>query len=356
MATESVEHLATDLYHEVWHMLREHAARSNNYPLQEPDVMQKWLMSTDCEINDDIVKDEKMPMQDWVVLPEKFKDDKGNPFPDFHMAEEYMNMFPPTKMIKVGCKAVGGKDGCGSGQTGQGQEGEQGEPNKKNPGIGTAEGKMIQAKVAEDIDKHQKSIGNIPAGILRWVESILKPQVDWRKELGAMLRGAVSQVRGRMEYSFRHMSRRQPFVDIRLPSMVARIPRVAIQTDTSGSMSQGDLAVCIGEIDGILRTAGVTEAEAYSVDAAVGGHKKIRSAKQVEFTGGGGTDMGVGIEYAKTIYPKIDILVVLTDGATPWPEFSPQFKVIICIIGDSTGKGPEWAKTINIKTSRGNDG
>jgi predicted metal-dependent peptidase len=83
------------------------------------------------------------------------------------------------------------------------------------------------------------------------------------------------------------------------------------------------------------------------VDCQVHDVRKITQVRQVHMKGGGGTDMGVGINHAAKIKPRLDLCVVLTDGFTPWPETKPPFKCIVVLTQESQKDSvPEWAKTI----------
>ena len=77
--------------------------------------------------------------------------------------------------------------------------------------------------------------------------------------------------------------------------------------------------------------------------------------------------MGVGIAAAAAHRPKLDLVIVLTDGYTPWPAYKPAgMDVIVGIVGSTRGAEeegirlpkmyaptappvpPEWATTIYI--------
>ncbi len=50
--------------------------------------------------------------------------------------------------------------------------------------------------------------------------------------------------------------------------------------------------------------------------------------------GGGGTDMGEGIAQAVALRARPSVVVVLTDGWTPWPQTPPpRTKVVAGLIG-----------------------
>jgi len=80
---------------------------------------------------------------------------------------------------------------------------------------------------------------------------------------------------------------------------------------------------------------------------------RVFDPKQIEkiLAGGGGTDMGIGIDAAMKLKQKPDIIIVLTDGQTPWPNRPPKAKTIIGLLGGDTDT-PKWAKKIIIEKGR----
>jgi predicted metal-dependent peptidase len=74
---------------------------------------------------------------------------------------------------------------------------------------------------------------------------------------------------------------------------------------------------------------------------------------KVELVGGGGTDMGKGILAALSDRAVPDVVVVLTDGETPWPQARPSRPVIVgmfTIDGDrrSFANTPSWATVVEV--------
>jgi len=55
-------------------------------------------------------------------------------------------------------------------------------------------------------------------------------------------------------------------------------------------------------------------------DTAVAPAQRVTSARQIQLVGGGGTNMGAGLEAAGLLRPRPAVTVVLTDGYTPWPS------------------------------------
>jgi len=78
-----------------------------------------------------------------------------------------------------------------------------------------------------------------------------------------------------------------------------------------------------------------------SCDAAVRDVKKVFSATQIELYGGGGTDMAVGLRaFIGRKGDPIDLLVIVSDCHTQWPDDAPPFPVITIRVGD--GAPPPW--------------
>ncbi|GIF08556.1 hypothetical protein Asi03nite_60940 [Actinoplanes siamensis] len=77
--------------------------------------------------------------------------------------------------------------------------------------------------------------------------------------------------------------------------------------------------------------------------------RRVGSVGEVELAGGGGTDMRVGIAHALSARPKPSIVVVLTDGYTPWPDAAPgSVRVVAGLVGRRAPEPPPWIETIRI--------
>jgi len=189
--------------------------------------------------------------------------------------------------------------------------------------------------------------GTIPEDLLRWAEDFLKPRVDWRRELRSAVRATLGQAAGAEDYTYRKPHRRSTAVGAVLPSLTRPVPRVAVVVDTSGSMGSDELGRARAEIDGVLRSVGMP-IEVVTVDAEVHGKRTVRTRKQVELRGGGGTDMRVGFDAVAASRPLPDVLVFLTDGMTPWPDAAPRgMRTVVCLIGEA-GDAPAWAHSVRV--------
>lgn len=355
----SVQQLASVLIHEVDHLLRDHAGRCE----QNGWKHEHFNLAGDCEINDDLLREDAAELPEWVISPKTFG------LPDGLLAEEYYKLIPASASSGAGIPGAVSLPGdettqgqgkghtCGSGAHGKKEEHELGNPNAEQRGIGEKEGELVRKKVAEDVLEHaQKQPGSVPGGLLRWAEEILNPQVPWEKELAGAIRGKWARAAGMSDYSFSRPNRRQSVMrDFILPSLVDPTPNVAFCIDTSGSMQKEQLGLALAEAKGVLLTLGGEERlTVISVDCMVHTVEKVFDPKHIQLSGGGGTDMGAGIREALRLRPKPDFIIVMTDGFTPWPHVAPSSaKVIVVLIPDvrgAIGEGPKgWGRTISLQ-------
>ncbi len=339
------EGLRAVLYHEVNHLLRGHPKRGEHFEDKE-----KTNKAGDIEINPDI-RDMGMKLPGQPLFPSTFGLDDH----DKKLMEEYYHLIPDEPGQGKGKGKGKDKPGPGSGECGSCAGGKPRDYEDPAPGEGEGlsegEREIIKRQVAKEIEATVKQQGNVPAGLRRWAETLLHPQVKWTKELAAQVRRSMIEVMGKQDRTFRRLSRVASALGggVVLPGSKSHIPSVAIVFDTSGSMGQSDLAKSITEAKGVLQAIGGAGfgVTTISVDCAVGGVRKVQRVSAIELSGGGGTDMGIGIAAAQEVTPKVDVCIVMTDGYTPWPSEAPPFKTIVCL----TQKGaenqvPSWAKTI----------
>lgn len=254
-----------------------------------------------------------------------------------------------------------GRHKCGSAAHGVKQPWEDPSPSQGGgEGIDNADWRDIEKRVARDIrDEAKKSRGTVPGHWVEWADDVLRPvRIPWEQEIAGEVRWAINDVAGLVIHTYRRPSRRQSAVpDVLLPSMRRPVPVVAIVGDTSGSMSEEDLALVRGTVSDIAQAMGATVAF-IATDAAVhGGVQRVHDGRHAVLAGRGGTDMRVGIECAITeVAPRPDVVVVITDCYTPWPEEDPPVRVIVAAVrpahADVSGFGeaisgvPEWAKVV----------
>jgi predicted metal-dependent peptidase len=316
--------------HEICHILRRHAERAKEKGA-EPI---RWNIAADLEINDAQWKGLEIPEAFPPLLPKQLGLRKGK------LAEFYYDA-----LEKEVCSTSGEWEGVsdeGSGVHGQKRWWELPADDKRAPARSEIDKELIRREVAEEI-RQRKSWGDIPAGWKRWAEEVLNPKVNWRELLKRKVRGALTIGTGqRIDYSFARPHRRAEVYDPVLPPSLQGdfLPRIACVVDTSGSISKRKLAQALAEVRKVLETFRLP-ITVIPCDAVP--YEPIRvftssQAQRLRLRGGGGTNMVAGIEAALKLRPIPDVVIVLTDGYTPFPP--KRYKVpIIFGIFDPTGDG-----------------
>jgi predicted metal-dependent peptidase len=315
----SVQEAAGVLLHEGLHILLSHFQRRGD---RNP---QAWNIAADLEINDDILRD-KIPLPKEGIWPEKFG------FPNNLLAEEYYDRFP-VQEIELSDPDLDPR-GDGDEEDGEG-------------GLTEAQLDVIRRRVAEAIaEEAKRNPGSVPAGLERWARELLQPSVPWQKVLASLVRGALLRARGRQDYRLDGRNRRQALSPVVLPRLRSPEPRILVLIDASGSIQDQELGQFLGEIAGILRATGA------GVDVASGDtelasfERGVLDPRKIRIRGGGGTDLGEILGQIRG-KGKWDLVVVLTDGWTPWPPANPLSPTRVLVV--TTDKpGPDWAKTIKI--------
>ncbi|MCW2777866.1 MAG: putative metal-dependent peptidase [Frankiales bacterium] len=326
----SVEQVAAVLVHEVWHLLRDHAARGERVGITGRE--RAWNTACDAEINDDLLE-AGLPLPGTPPTPARLRR------PDGLLAEQYYAELPESSRWTVD---------CGSGADGRTREWEDGDA----PGLTPVQADLVRAATAREVADAARQ-GTLPGGWERWAESLLRPKVDWRQVLAATVRGGLGWVAGTVDHTRSRPSRRGAAVPgVVLSSLRRPVPTVAVVVDTSGSVDDAMLGQALAEVDGALQAGGVRR-ESVTVlacDTQAGPAQRVRSAAQVRLAGGGGTDLRVGIDAAARLRPRPQLLVVLTDGRTPWPDAPPRgVRVVVALLSEPGTDGPPppaWATVV----------
>jgi predicted metal-dependent peptidase len=327
-----VPDVARELAHVTWHLLLDHADRARDQHVDRTNS-KAWTEATDATVAHTLAPDRLCPSD----LPSAGDLD----LPAGRSAEEY---FATIARLQVSLDPDGPADpsplppdaGCGSGADGVRREHEL-PPDVDAGEVLPEDARDIRRRVAIEYDAHQRrhGRGDTPGDAHRWAKRILEPTVRWEPLLAGAVRRAAGWANGRTDYTYARPSRRQSSSPrILLPGMRRPVPRVAVVVDTSGSVDDVLLGRALGEVDGALRALGVSDSHVavYSCDAAVHQVQRVRRARDARLAGGGGTDMRVGIRAAHEQRPRPDVIVVFTDGETPWPETPPPGSAVIAAL------------------------
>ena len=203
---------------------------------------------------------------------------------------------------------------------------------------------LVRREVARIIDQKSRYAGDVPLAWRRWAHATLAPKVDYMATLRHAVRRALrDSTLGRYDRTYRIPHRRQAcYGEFIMASFYQPRPRPGFLIDTSGSMGDTQLARAVSELGGLTRQLGYgAEVVVACCDAAVHEARKAFANTQVELYGGGGTDIGVGLRaFIERRVARVDLLVVVSDCRTPWPEEAPPFPVITIRVGD--GAPPPW--------------
>lgn len=327
----SVPELAGVWVHEVAHLLRDHHGRAGRLPADFQQDRERINIAQDCEINDDLLGD-GLELPGGRVEPAQFG------LPDGRLFEEYLPHVPPRSGIVD----------CGSGAHG-GPAAWEIDDSTATGGVSEAEADALRRNTAEAVRNHLRIRGAVPASWQRWADQILQPTIDWRRLLADAVRQAVGWTTGSVDYSYRRPSRRMSSVrGVVLPSLGRSLPAVAVVIDTSGSMDEDDMARALAEVVGVLRAVGVAgnRVAVLICDAEVHSVARVTSVQQVVLVGGGGTDMRAGIDAALTLPERPSVVIVLTDGFTPWPDEQISSRLIAVLTDTGAPAPPAWVEAV----------
>jgi predicted metal-dependent peptidase len=354
---QTPEVLATMVLHEAMHCVSKHSERFRALGRNDSSH-DTWNLAGDANINE-ILDQSKMPWGEFKPVRYETLAQYGVEIgmtteTTFFTMVSYFENNPAKDRERSDCGSV-------TGGTSRGYEIPQ--SNADNPSIKGDQQDVIRDRVAQDVLKHarEKGVGSIPGELLRWANELLNPQIDWKRELAGLMRSSLATVLGRKDYTFARPSRRQSSMAERDPEFILPAmrkpapPTIAIVIDTSGSVDQKEITEFLSEVDGIATANGIAQGiTVIPCDSQVGEIQKIRSISaiaEIKLSGGGGTDLRVGISAAEDLKPVPKIVIVLTDGYSPWPEsIDSQIEklIICCSVKDAIENIPQFASAIDM--------
>ncbi|WP_245402016.1 vWA domain-containing protein [Nocardia albiluteola] len=344
-----VEELASILVHEVSHLLREHHRRSDRFAREHdlvgPAERLRMNIAADAEINDDAFG-EGLVQPEGAVMP------KTLGLPTGELMEDYLRRF----RLGHNTQDFAWLD-CGSGADGLDREWDLG-PDGAD-GLSEQEREAVRFRVAQGIAGHP---GDAPRGWRRWAEEALHPPQPWRDLLRAAIRAAASAPGIGDDYTYGRPARRSAGLPgVVLPSLRHLPPRVSVVIDTSGSVSDAELGSALLETAAVSRAVGGRRdlLTVLSCDAAARIADPLCRADGIPLIGGGGTDLRTGFVKALRAQPRPDVVVVLTDGYTPWPDRRPACRTVVGLFRRERSwsennphyipeRPPAWARVVHI--------
>lgn len=272
----------------------------------------------------------------------------------------------------------GGEGGDGEGQDGKGQSGESKSAREK--GIGGLMDKDESIKKQKELDvpvetsteKEDKTLieeairnkkklkggqaGSGTGGYLRKaIESFEKPQKNWKNELKRI----VGKMVGGSEDYFgkkKHLYKDDYFYGDR--ELVRTLKDAVMPVDLSGSISDDDLKIILGEVCGIIKAKKIRRTEVVYFDDVIKNYDVVKNPPKFDWEktkGRGGTSFVEPMEYLakQNKSKKLEVAVFCTDGIADMKAFdqNPKFaKKFVWLIIDNPNFVAPFGKVVHITT------
>jgi len=222
--------------------------------------------------------------------------------------------------------------------------------------------KLVEGMDPEDIKKLGDSIdkalreGGMLAGRMggkmpRAISDLLTPKVDWKDALRDIV---SSSIRGKDEFTWRRLNKRQLVNDLYLPSIENEtVGEVVVAIDTSGSISGEILTGFATELASICDLCEPEKVRVLWWDTHVHGEQIFEGnymglAKMLKPVGGGGTRVGCVSDHIVKERINADCVIVFTDG---YVESSFMWDVIpptLWMVTENTSFHPPVGKKVMI--------
>lgn len=231
-----------------------------------------------------------------------------------------------------------------SGSDGIDREWELGEPTEETGGLQPHQQEEIIKKVAEDIQK--ESSGGSGNAWIEWSRQNVKVKRGLINQMLKFFQEGVDLVCGTGSRSYTR-ERHSLDPDFIMPVDRMMVPKITVIVDTSGSMSDSDFNKAAGVVDLVLREFPTRSGlRICAGDTEIANDKEVTSVKQLDLKGGGGTNMGQLIEDAAQHDPKPQLIMVITDGFTPWCS-DVGIPTFACTTS-TTENIPSWINTFDM--------
>lgn len=225
---------------------------------------------------------------------------------------------------------------------------ELGAPRDSRDGVGADREVTILGTIAKNVVSGR---GNVPGAFAEWAEKIIDPSVDPKQYILRVINRHVDLARGRGKRSYRRPNRRYVGSQFMMPSNYSAEPRITVCVDSSGSMREDDTALALGLINKVLSSFRNRRGVKVLVGDTEGRTTELVHSRlnKLLSTGRGGTDMAKLIEDAVASKPVPHVILVATDGDTPWPEEDPGVPVLACLTREGyESRVPDWMTTLKI--------
>jgi len=174
---------------------------------------------------------------------------------------------------------------------------------------------IIKQKAKEARDQAEMTgRGTMPGHVSDAIDRLGRPsKIPWQQVLRDFVADSFESERRK---SYRRENRR---IDGIFPGRKRHpVPRFTVAIDTSGSMSDREIAACLDECEAIAETYNTSGFELWQFDAAVQSVEQYETGKYPKIHGRGGTDFDPVLE--KCAREELASIIIMTDGGAPEPR------------------------------------
>jgi predicted metal-dependent peptidase len=177
-----------------------------------------------------------------------------------------------------------------------------------------------------------QSAGTTPGRILRELEGLTTPQLDWRSYLWRYLTQTPSD--------FQDFDRRFIGQGLYLETLGGDSVKVSVAIDTSGSIDHDLLRLFLSEVWGILNAYPHLKCDLYYADAELFGPYELDIAAPLpQPQGGGGTSFVPFFAAVQAQKSTSSLCIYLTDGYGDFPRLTPDASVLWVVVAGGLESG-----------------
>jgi len=311
--------------HEIMHLAYLHLNRLQE---REPYV---WNTAADLKINLDIENSNHMDLPEGVLIPKygkwstELKDGKVIEIEDIdektteQIYEELRQQIPPKQETFIDL-VIG--SGMGKDKVGKELMKQLGKQMSKAEIENMAREWQGRVSAASQLTK-----GNVPAGLARELAKLESPELSWLQ----IIQTRFSKSEKRRTWKIPN----KRWLPMYFPACVKdKGLKAVIAIDTSGSMSESDLAQALSEIWGLSQQFRSIHLYIVTCDSKVHDVFEVKNGNKnrlfdiIKLRGGGGTSSKPVFKLIKENYrDMIDCLIFFTDLCTDFPDKKPLYPV-----------------------------
>lgn len=200
----------------------------------------------------------------------------------------------------------------------------------------------------------QRGRGTCPGQWQQLIEAWKEPKLDPKRLLTKALAKQVGQLlAGTGRFTYRRPARRPAQGGLLRPRAFQPVPRILVVIDTSGSMSHREMSYGVGLVAKVLNGLRLRDGiRVIAGDTRIAWDEHVFDPRKIQLRGRGGTDMAAIIHEAaaQKQHERPELIVVVTDGETPWPETHVGVPVVAALVQDPRwcGRPPAWIDTVNL--------